>query len=247
MELALAALWKRQRVLRPTARRAWGILACQLADFADAEAVAAARAAWWDQALLKRAPVLSTAPGVPRVPVCYGAASQYGLTLAQPLSAAAFYHYFRFAREDIPRLRAALRIPLEFHTSQRDHIDGEEGLLLFLRRMAYPGTLLSLERFFGRSSGPISRIFEVVRQHLEPVALKMTATFDAQRLVPLLPTFATAVIARCFSLSNASFSFSISAVRFESSSIRRDSWAPEPPWPSSPPVRSQGFAARSAF
>ncbi|KAH7956773.1 hypothetical protein HPB52_012558 [Rhipicephalus sanguineus] len=57
---------------------------------------------------------------------------------------------FRFEKEDVPKLRVALRIPETVMTAQRVPIPGDEALCITLRRLAYPNRLKDLENFFGR-------------------------------------------------------------------------------------------------
>lgn len=114
------------------------------------------RVAWWNAAMNKRAPVISHGDGTTRTRRHFGQASNYGRNLAPqtPLSPDEFYLHFRFAREDIPRLCRALRIPQYVrcpHT--RCGCEGEEALLVYLKRMSYANRWVDLEFFFGRSRG----------------------------------------------------------------------------------------------
>ena len=45
----------------------------------------------------------------------------------------------RFRLEDLPRLLSGLRVPAEFVTRHNHRFLGEEGLLVMLTRLAYPG------------------------------------------------------------------------------------------------------------
>ena len=47
---------------------------------------------------------------------------------------------FQVKKCDIPALAAALQIPDEFACPQRSVADGQEGLCMLLRRLAYPCT-----------------------------------------------------------------------------------------------------------
>ena len=94
---------------------------------------------WWRNALRKHAPVLSGGDGTHRFPKLYGRHSNYGRLHTPKLSSKEFYEHFRFAREDIPRLVLALRMPRQLRTMSGCVMDGEEALLLFLRvRFFYP-------------------------------------------------------------------------------------------------------------
>ena len=88
---------------------------------------------WWRNALRKHAPVLSGGDGCHRIPRLYGRHSNYGQLHTPKVSPKEFYEHFRFAREDIPRLVLALRMPRQFRTQSRCVMGGEEALLLFLK------------------------------------------------------------------------------------------------------------------
>ncbi|KAL1447217.1 hypothetical protein MTO96_028603 [Rhipicephalus appendiculatus] len=74
---------------------------------------------------------------------------------------------FRFEKEDIPRLRVALRIPETVVTAQRVPVPGDEALCITLRRLAYPNRLKDLEDFFGRHSSTISSLTTKVLRHID--------------------------------------------------------------------------------
>ena len=148
----------------------------------------------------------------------YGQGSNYGRNHTPPVSPKAFYLFFRFAREDIPRLTRALRIPTVVRTPSGCILDAEEALLMFLKvlcfscgyrfsplinlltyrnlvcpqRMAYPAREVDLEHFFCRSVGFISEMVEAVRKHLDKIARKLVLQFDHRRIVPMIPVFAAA-------------------------------------------------------
>jgi len=148
----------------------------------------------------------------------YGQGSNYGRNHAPPVSPNAFYRFFRFAREDIPRLTRALRIPAVVRTPSACILDGEEALLMFLKvmccscgygfsplinlltfrclvcpqRLAYPAREVDLEHYFCRSIGFISEMVEAVRKHLDKIARKLVLEFDHRRIVPMIPVFAAA-------------------------------------------------------
>lgn len=69
------------------------------------------------------------------------------------------WRFFRFHRNDICRLKKALKIPDFVSTSQFDLVTGIEGLCIVLRRLAYPNRWIDLRRIFARSHGALSRIF----------------------------------------------------------------------------------------
>ena len=76
----------------------------------------------------------------------FGAAGRWGLNPSHQMdmSPAEFYSHFRFAKEDIPRLCRALRFPAQFRTSSRCVCEGEEALLVYLKRMSYPNRWVDL-------------------------------------------------------------------------------------------------------
>jgi hypothetical protein len=191
-----------------------------LAESEEEERVLRAkRLLWWDTSLLKCAPVLSGGNGLWRGGKPYGFASNYGRMFSDnspPLSAREFYDNFRFAREQIPVLVVALRIPQHIVTQSNCRIDGEEAMLVFLKvimfvhrilrklsltslilflysqRLAYPNRLTDLMSFFRKSIGALSEIISAVRVHLHPIAHKLLMEFDHRRIIPLLPVFAAA-------------------------------------------------------
>jgi hypothetical protein len=176
---------------RPSAKVVWISAAIAISE---AEAESASRlAAWWKKALLKRAPVLEGGDGTQRGPIFYGRQSGYGEKFAKRMSAQEFYINFRFAREEIPRLVKALKIPKFWRTKNGCVLDGEEGLLMYLKRLSYPDRHLNLVRFFGRSTGFISGMVDRVREYLDVVAARLLRKFDWRRLVPLAPVFAKAL------------------------------------------------------
>lgn len=69
---------------------------------------------------------------------------------------------FRFEKDDIPRLFEALEIP-EFYTGyQGSALTGMEGLMIMLRRLAYPNRWCDLVNIFGRAEPELSIIFNTV-------------------------------------------------------------------------------------
>ena len=120
------------------------------------------RRLWWNAAMNKRAPALSKSICGIRTRRFFGVASTYGrhLAIQSPMSPAMFYSFFRFSREDIPRLVRALRIPPEFYCPRtRVRCGGEEALLIFLKRMAYANRWVDCEFIFGRVESWPQRTF----------------------------------------------------------------------------------------
>ena len=73
---------------------------------------------------------------------------------------------FRFAPSEIELLSQALRIPGTFTCSNGTVASGEEGLLMLLKRFAYPCRLTDMIPRFGRSAPEISFILAEVTDHI---------------------------------------------------------------------------------
>lgn len=71
----------------------------------------------------------------------------------------------RFEKDDIARLRAALRMP-DIRTEQRTQVAAEEALCLALRRLAYPNRLCDLEHVFGRHYSTLSLVSNAAIEHI---------------------------------------------------------------------------------
>ncbi|KAH9384022.1 hypothetical protein HPB48_026005 [Haemaphysalis longicornis] len=78
-----------------------------------------------------------------------------------------FRTYFRFEKDDIPRLQRALCIPKVLTTPQRVSVPGDEALCIALRGLAYPHRLCDLEHLFARRSSTISPLTNEVLKHIE--------------------------------------------------------------------------------
>ena len=163
------------------------------------------RRLWWNAALNKRAPVLSKSIRAIRVRRFFGAASNYGRQLAiqNPMSPAMFYSFFRFSREDIPRLVRALRLPGEFYCPlTRIRCGGEEALLILLKRMSYANRWVDCEFIFGRVESWLEVVFYMILDHLYEFAYHICFTMDVPRLQRMAPVFAAAIHAKGAPLEN---------------------------------------------
>ena len=144
---------------------------------------------------MKCAPRLRT--GIGRVqPRLWGRRSRYGQDFDIPVAPGDFFSYFRFAREDIPDLMAALRIPTKLMLRDDGgnyYIDGEEALLIFLRRLASPCRLVDLQFFFNRSPAALSQIIDRVLKHLDVIARRKLSKMDFDYWAPQFDNFAAAV------------------------------------------------------
>lgn len=173
------------------------VLILTLAELEAAEAESERRRRlWWRQKLAACAPVLSGGDGSDRVQIFYGRRSNNARQRVNPFAPKVYYEHFRFAREDIPRLVRALRMPHFVRTRSGCVLDGEEALLIFLKRMSYPNRIVELLDFFGRSVGYLSEMVEAVRSHLHQIAQRLVLHFDHLRIIPWIPIFAAAFEAK---------------------------------------------------
>ncbi|CAB3999509.1 Hypothetical predicted protein [Paramuricea clavata] len=109
---------------------------------------------------------------------------------------------FRVLKQDLPRLREALRIPANFKLEQRSICDGMEGLCMLLRRVCYPCRYSDIiPRFGGRPVSVISLLTNRVIDYifdthgylisewnetiLNPVAMQSYADAIARKGAPL--------------------------------------------------------------
>ncbi|KAH7932099.1 hypothetical protein HPB51_029516 [Rhipicephalus microplus] len=93
--------------------------------------------------------------------------SMRGLLDIDAIDSGVFRTYFRFEKEDVPRLRRALCIPDKVTTPQRVSVPGDEALCITLRRLAYPNRLRDLKHLFARHSSTISSLTNEVLRHIE--------------------------------------------------------------------------------
>lgn len=70
----------------------------------------------------------------------------------------------RVRKDDIGRLRLALRLPDRIHTEAKYTIAGDDALMVTLRRLAYPCRLCDLEATFGLSQAKLSIVINTVVQ-----------------------------------------------------------------------------------
>lgn len=66
--------------------------------------------------------------------------------------------YFRFNREDIPRLSSAFRLPEVIILENRSRFEGIEALCILLRRLSYPNRYVDLKQMFRREVPELSMI-----------------------------------------------------------------------------------------
>lgn len=117
-----------------------------------------------------RAPNLSMGTGRWRDKRLFGAASNYARNPnvnPHVLTGGEYYSKFRFCREHIPRLVAALGLPQDMVLEKcRGRLAGEEAFLIFLAVMAYPKRYSDLTQFFGRSTGYLSEVVNDVAKFI---------------------------------------------------------------------------------
>lgn len=70
------------------------------------------------------------------------------------------WNLLRFRKSDILKLILNLKLPGYLVSSDRHRFTAEFSIILFLRRMAYPGRLTDLEEEFGRDYTTLSRSFK---------------------------------------------------------------------------------------
>ena len=82
------------------------------------------------------------------------------------MSSAEIKSEFRFGHSELPLLAEALQIPQYFVCSNGTVASGMEGLLMLLKRFAYPCRLSDMIPRFGRSVPEISLILAKVTDHI---------------------------------------------------------------------------------
>jgi hypothetical protein len=69
-----------------------------------------------------------------------------------------FTPFFRFLQRDMVRLMRCLRIPAYFTLDNGSVVDGQEGVLVMLRLLAFPLRYIDVEDFFGWEISRLCRI-----------------------------------------------------------------------------------------
>lgn len=85
---------------------------------------------------------------------------------ARAFSAAECREMFRFSADDIIEMRRLLRIPEDIILANRTRMNGEEALLILLRRLAYPCRWVDLEPVFGLDYTILSRAFNWMLEYI---------------------------------------------------------------------------------
>ena len=110
---------------------------------------------------------------------------------------------FRFGHSELPLLAEALQIPQYFVCSNGTVASGMEGLLMLLKRFAYPCRLSDMIPRFGRSVPEISLILAEVTDHIYRTNGHLLQDLNQPWLEPQqLKSFACAIHQRGAALSN---------------------------------------------
>ena len=101
---------------------------------------------------------------------------------------------FRIKKRDMPALAAALQIPDEFVCPQRPVADGQEGLCMLLRRLAYPCRYSDMKVRFGRPIPVLSMVTNTVLEYIYNTHSHRILQWNQTILQPAqLQTYADAV------------------------------------------------------
>jgi nuclease HARBI1 len=102
----------------------------------------------------------------------------------------------RFTLLDIQRLVKAFGLPHTLRTDQGHVFTAEEALIITCSRLSYPNHLRDLEDRFARDSTSISRIFNVMIDHIYDNFHHLFDTFEPNRFTPdVLEGWAYAILA----------------------------------------------------
>jgi hypothetical protein len=96
-------------------------------------------------------------------------------------SAFIVYQNTRMTRAEFKLAMHYLQIPVQFHTSNRLAVSGEEAFIITLTRLTYPNRLAQLEELFSRDHTEVSRIaqefacaFMIINEHCEDLRHLLT-------------------------------------------------------------------------
>ena len=82
-----------------------------------------------------------------------------------------YWNLLRFRKSDILKLILNLKLPGYLVSTDRRRFTAEFSIILFLRRMAYPGRLTDLEEDFGRDNTTLSRSLKLLLHELTLITL----------------------------------------------------------------------------
>ncbi|KAH6924303.1 hypothetical protein HPB50_014716 [Hyalomma asiaticum] len=130
--------------------------------------------------------------------------SSRGLLNIDAMDNGMFRTCFSFEKEDIQKLRVALRIPETVVTAERVPVPGDEALCITLRRLAYPNRLKYLEDFFGRHSSTILFLTIEVSRHIDEKFFHLLddVNHHSWLTIDTLEHFSKAIYAKGAPLSN---------------------------------------------
>jgi hypothetical protein len=77
-----------------------------------------------------------------------------------------FTSNFRFKQDQLHRLIICLRIPEFFELDNGCYVNGQEGLLVFLKLFSYPRRLIDNDTFLGFELSQLSRILKWITNHI---------------------------------------------------------------------------------
>ena len=103
---------------------------------------------------------------------------------------------FRFTEEEIHQITSTMNVARWHKTYARDRFSFLEGFLIVCRRLVFPARWMDLIQLFGRSKGPLSRIFHYTLQLILSKYLHLLH-FRVDRLRSQLPAWAAAVARAC--------------------------------------------------
>lgn len=104
------------------------------------------------------------------------------------------FEWFRFAREDLPRLARALKIPDIIRLENGSQYDAMERLCLLMRRRAYPNRFTDIRCIFGRSKPELPMIFTYMIEFVDHSFGYLLISLDfCWRKLPNLQKFAHAI------------------------------------------------------
>nr|XP_006818565.1 PREDICTED: uncharacterized protein LOC102805935 [Saccoglossus kowalevskii] len=110
---------------------------------------------------------------------------------------------FRFEKDELFRLKSALKIPHKIVGPNKTVATGVEGVCVLLRRLVYPNRLDDLIHIFGRSRSVLSIIFNTVLNHIYDNFGHLLQSLDKYWLQPeSLQLFCNAIHERDSPLTN---------------------------------------------
>ena len=119
---------------------------------------------------------------------------------------------FRFDKQSIHRLAAALRLPDTIHCPNRTVVDGTDALCILLRRFSYPNRLSDLEPFFGRPKSTLWMIINSTLDYIFEIHGHLLTNINQPWIINNLQKYADAIHQKGAPLTNC-FGFIDGTVR----------------------------------